>query len=111
MLDINIEFVKGVLIVRIEGKMNSINTKKIEFDLKRIIETGGIKNLIFNLDNAILEERIVLFDICNSLIRLNNGKMYICGLNKKMWNIINSEEKNYIKYKDVLSALKRMNLC
>ena len=110
MLDINIEFVRGALLVKTEGKINTLNTKRLEYDLIRIINTGGIKNLIFILDNTILEERVELFDICNSLISSNDGKMYICGLNKKMWNIIDSDNNYYTKYKDVLSALKRVNI-
>ena len=84
MLEINIEFIKGVLVVRLEGKLNNVSVKSVRDSLISIIKNGGIKYLMFILTDSNLEERIDMFDECNKLIKKNKGKMYVCGLNKKL---------------------------
>ena len=111
MLDVNIEFVKGVLFVRLDGKLNADNTKEIESNLKEIIILGGIKYLVFNISNSILEERIDLFDVCNTLIKNNKGKMFICGLKSRIECIVSSNYEVCNKVKNELSALSMVNIC
>lgn len=111
MLDVNIEFVRGALLVRLDGKLNMDNTSKLESSLKDIITAGGLKYLVFNINNSILEERIELFDTCNSLIKQNNGKMYICGLKSKIESVISSNYEFCDKINNELSALKKISLC
>lgn len=111
MLDVNIEFAKGVLFVRLQGKLNSDNTNDLEFKLTDIILTGGIKYLVFNLSNSKLEERIDLFDKCNALIKENNGKMFICGLKSKIESIVSSNYEFCDKVTDELTVLKNLCVC
>lgn len=111
MLDVNIEFVKGVLFVRLQGKLNMDNTKDLETKLIDIIVTGGIKYLVFNIKNSKLEERIDLFDRCNSLIKDNGGKMYICGLKNKIESIVGSDYEYCTKVNDELTVLKQVSIC
>lgn len=111
MLDVNIEFVKGVLFVRLQGRLNMDNTKDLETKLTDIIVTGGIKYLVFNINNSKLEERVDLFDRCNSLIKDNNGKMYICGLKNKIESIVSSDYEFCGKAKDELTILKDLSVC
>ena len=111
MLDVNIEFVKGVLFVRLDGKLNVDNTKEIESNLKEIITLGGIKYLVFNISNSVLEERIDLFEECNTLIENNDGKMFICGLKSKIECIVSSNFDVCKKVKNELSALKKVDVC
>lgn len=108
MLEINIEFVKGVLVVRLEGKLNNISVKSIRDNLLTIIKNGGIKYLMFNLTESILEERIDMFEECNKLIKKNKGKMYICGFNHKMENLITN---NYYTVDNELSILNKIEAC
>ena len=88
MLDVNIEFVRGILIVRLEGKLNNISTRSVRDNLISIIRNGGIKYLMFNIVNSNIEEKIDMFDECNKLIKENNGKMYICGLKRELLLLI-----------------------
>lgn len=111
MLDINIEFVKGILFVRLDGKLNMDNTKEIENNIKEIITLGGIKYLVFNISGSVLEERIDLFDECNNLIKENNGKMFICGLKSKIESIVSSNYEGCNKVKNELSVFKKVNVC
>jgi MFS superfamily sulfate permease-like transporter len=108
MLEINIEFVKGVLVVRLEGKLNNISVKSIRDNLLTIIKNGGIKYLMFNLTESVLEERIDMFEECNKLIKKNKGKMYICGFNKKTENLITN---NYYTVDNELSILNKIEAC
>ena len=106
-----IEFVKGVLFVRLQGNLNSDNTSELETKLTDIIVTGGIKYLVFNISNSKIEERIDLFDRCNSLIKDNNGKMFICGLKNKIESIVSSNYEYCDKAVDELTVLKRICVC
>ena len=69
MLDVNFEFVKGILFVRLDGKINYDSIKSVESNLKDIVSKGGLKYLVFNVSNAVIEERVSLFDNCNELIK------------------------------------------
>ena len=106
MLDFNIEYVRGILFVRLCGNLNIGNTKEVESKLESIINLGGIKYILFNIDDSIIEERVNLFDKCNMLIKNNDGKMYICGLKKRIDYIISSNYDVCEKVKNELSVLK-----
>lgn len=108
MLDINIEFIKGVLVVRLEGSLNNNSVKSIRDSLMSIIKNGGIKYLMFNLTDSSLEEKIDMFDECNKLIKKNKGKMYICGFNKKIENVITN---TYYTVDNELSILNEIKAC
>lgn len=108
MIDVNIEFIKGVLVVRLEGILNNTNVKSVRDSLINIIKNGGIKYLMFNLTDSSLEEKIDMFDECNKLIKKNKGKMYICGFDKETENIITS---NYYTVDNELSILNRIKAC
>lgn len=112
MLDINIEFSKGVLFVRLSGKMNSLNFINIKNNIITVLKEGGIKYLVFNIDNLKIMEKVDLFDCCNKLVKSNNGKMIICGVNDKL-NIIN--EMHILECcdnaTDELTALRMINAC
>ena len=108
MIDISIEFIKGVLVVRLEGKLNNKSVKSIRDNLLSIIRNGGIKYLMFNLNESELEEKIDMFDECNKLIKKNKGNMYICGFNKETEKLITN---NYYTVDNELSILNRIKAC
>ena len=108
MLDINIEFIKGVLVVRLEGNLNNDSVKSVRDSLISVIKNGGIKYLMFNLTESVLEERIDMFEECNKLIKKNKGKMYICGFNHNVENLITN---NYYTVDNELSILNRIKAC
>ena len=108
MIEINIEFIKGVLVVRLEGIINNRSVKSVRDSLINIIKNGGIKYLMFNLTDSSLEEEIDMFDECNKLIKKNKGKMYICGFNKKIENMITN---TYYTVDNELSILNKIKAC
>jgi hypothetical protein len=61
--------------------------------------------LVFNISNAVVEERVSLFDDCNLLIKRNEGKMFMCGLKNKLESVI-EKKLNCEKINNELSALK-----
>ena len=104
MIDYNVEFTKGVLFVRLFGMLNKFNEKHIESDLYEIIKDGGIRYLVFNIENLSIIENSNLFKTCETLINKNDGKMLLCGKN-------NFYTKDYTFTEDELSALKEFSVC
>lgn len=110
MLDVNFEFVGGILFVRLEGKINRSSVSSVNGSLTDIIIKGGIKYLVFNISNAVIEERVSLFDNCNTLIRHNGGKMFLCGLRNKLESVISSNQKCEMITNE-LTALNKISVC
>lgn len=104
MLNINIEFTKGVLFVRLDGILTNENEKSIENTITKIINDGGIRYLVFNISNLIIKSSNKLFEKVENLIKINDGKMLMCGLK-------DDHNEKYINVKDELEALRRVSLC
>lgn len=100
MLDMNLEFTKGVLFIRLIGILNKSNEEETEEKITEIVKDGGIRYVVFNTEDLSVEDDISLFDRCNELIKNNNGKMILCG------NQDNVLAYNYEFVSDELSALK-----
>lgn len=105
MLNINIEFKKGILFVRLEGILNNKNENKIENTITNVIKEGGIRYLVLNVNNLKISSKINLFSNCERFIKDNDGKMLICG----SYNDINID--CYERVQDELSALRLLSVC
>ena len=105
MIDYNVEFAKGVLFIRLFGVLNKFNEIEIENDIIDIIKSGGIRYLVFNLEDLELEEEVDLFKNCENIVKDNNGRMLICG--NYNGNYIN----NFSLVDDELSAYKEFSIC
>ena len=105
MIDYNIEFTKGILFVRLIGILNKKNESNIENDIYEIIKDGGIRHLVFNLEDLEVEDEVNLFINCENIIKSNNGKMIICG--SYNGNYINNF--NYVD--DELCAIRELSIC
>ena len=79
MIDYNVEFTKGILFIRLFGSINRFNEIEIENDILDIVNTGGIRYLVFNLEDLEIEEEIDLFKKCEDIVVNNDGRMIICG--------------------------------
>lgn len=110
MLDINMEYRKGILFVRLGGDLSNNNCSILNSSLKKIIDNNNIKFLTFNMSelNNIENEGIsIILDYNNTLIR-NNGKTFICGIKKiKVKEELNNSKilTHIIPIKDELSAV------
>lgn len=101
MIDYNIEFTKGILFIRLCGILNLSNEKDVLNEIVDVIEEGGIRNLVINVEELNIEDEITLFDRCSEIIKYNDGKMLICGDNVD----------NFEYAPDELSAIKLLSAC
>lgn len=115
MLDINMEFHKGILFVRLSGTLNKDTIDKLSLEVTNFIKENGIRNIVFNISNL---DHIDCYGI-NALLnnyeicKQNNGKSLVCGINEGVvkHRIKNSRLLNYMyETSDELSALNVINL-
>lgn len=114
MLNINLEFRKGVLFVRLEGILNKDSVVKLKNEVSLIIKDNGIQNVVFNLsklDNIDIKGINSLL-YCYEIVNKNKGKVMICGMKDNVANKIKrSRLLNYIKEtSDELSSFSLVNL-
>lgn len=115
MLDINIEFHKGILFIRLEGTLNKNTVDKLKKEVTTLIKENGIRNIVFNIGglssidcygiNALLNS----YEIC----RDNKGKTLLCGIKNNLvkHRIENSRLLKYMyETSDELSAINVINL-
>lgn len=88
MLDINMEFKQGILLVRLKGLLNGDTVGILKKDLEMIIKDNGIKYVLINLKNLSYVDYYGLEAIKQSYkqITANNGKLIICGINNLFEN-------------------------
>ncbi len=51
MLDINFEFRRGVLFIRLKGILTKVTIKKLDSDVTSLIRDNGIRNVVFNVSD------------------------------------------------------------
>lgn len=115
MLDINIEFHKGILFIRLNGYLNKSTIDKLNKEVINFIKENGISNIVYNVSslkqidcygiNALLSS----YEICKS----NKGKSLLCGMDDTVvkHRIKNSRLLNYMyEASDELSAINVINL-
>ena len=93
MLDITMEFKKGILFVRLKGIINGDTTQILNDNLTNIVKENGIKYLLINFYGVDYIDKYGLNAIKDNykIINENKGKMIICGL-----------DNNNVTYKDNL---------
>ena len=97
MLDIDMEFKKGILIVRLKGKLDNETSFVLDNDLRCLILNNGIKYLLFNVSNLDYIDERGFSVIKNNYFNIlkNNGKMLICGFDKVLDYNINLNNTFY----------------
>lgn len=105
MIDYNVEFTKGILFIRLFGSINRFNEIEIENDILDIVNTGGIRYLVFNLEDLEIEEEIDLFKKCEDIVVNNDGRMIICG------NYNGNYIENFNCVDDELAAYRSLSIC
>lgn len=111
MLEIDMEFRKGILFIRLSGKLDKTTIGKLNREVTELVKDNGIKNIVFNID------KLTSIDLkgINSLLynyelsRMNDGKAMLCGVNNSLvrYRISNSRLFNYMyEVSDELSAIK-----
>ena len=115
MLDINMEFHKGILFVRLNGDLSKGTINKLNDSVTGFIKENGIRNIVYNINglknidcygiNALLNN----YEISKS----NDGKSLVCGMKEDIvkHRIKNSRLLNYMyETSDELSAINVINL-
>lgn len=102
MVDLNIEFTRGVLFVRLAGILNEVSSMDVEEKVFEIIKDGGIRFVVFNVKNLEMSDSVKLFDKCQKLLEENDGRMIICGDEMSAYDL------EYVS--DELSALKLLSI-
>lgn len=115
MLEINYEFRKGILFIRLSGILNKNTVNKMQNEVTDMIKDNGIRNVVFNISGL---ESIDMKGINNllynyELCRNNKGKSLVCGIDNSLvrHRIENSRLLKYMtETSDELSAFNVINL-
>lgn len=84
MLDIDMEFKQGILLVRLKGILNGDTVGLLKKDLEMVIKNNGIRYVLLNLKKLSYVDIYGLEAIKQSYKKIvdNEGKLIICGINK-----------------------------
>ncbi|MBP3635089.1 MAG: hypothetical protein J6J17_01340 [Bacilli bacterium] len=104
MIDVDVEFTKGVLFVRLKGVINKSNEYVAKEKIFNIIKNGGIRYLVFNTEQLDITSDVTLFDDCEKLIKQNDGKMLICCSNMKEFATSYEHVENELLALNLLTA-------
>lgn len=100
MLNINMEYRKGILFVRLTGTFNNETSPKVEKEVSQMINQGGIKYLVFNIENVNYIDMSGIDAMMKNydMICENKGKAIVCGLNNELvrYRIENSRLLKYM---------------
>lgn len=109
MLRINMEFRKGILFVRLVGKLNHDTSYRLDEFLVKTINKHGIKNMVINLDNlySLDAEGNKVLKRASDAIKKNKGKSFVCSSSKTI-NLDYSIKKFLVK--NELTAMKILNV-
>lgn len=113
MLNINTEFRKGIMFVRLEGELKKDTIKIFNDEVIEIIKKAKISNVVFNLN----ELNLIDFKGINSILyayelcKKRKGKSLMCGNNINIKNRLKkSRLVNYVyEVSDELTAIKILN--
>ena len=115
LLEIDKQFYKGILFVRLSGELSKKTIDKLKADVSTIIKNNGIRNIVFNISNLSLIDcygiNALLYNY--ELCRDNKGNTLICGFkdNVVRKRIENSRLLNYMfETSNELSAINVINL-
>ncbi len=112
MLEIDIEFRKGIFFVRLNGILNNETKFKLNNEVTKTISLNGIKYLMLNVENLyyIDEEGIESLELIDKLINNNYGIIYISGLENNLVGKRIKSNKCLNKFKQVNSELDVLHL-
>lgn len=114
MLDINLEFVRGMLFVRLTGVLDTNTYTKLSDCLDNMIHEKGLKYFVVNLENLDSIDENGLQAIIDRYfdVALHDGQLVICGYDDQFNNNLEIENifKKIEKTNNELGALKLINI-
>ncbi len=81
MLEINMEFRKGILFVRLIGKLTEYTVSVLEKEVTRVVKEYGIANVVFNVSGLTELDQVGMQALIQNVH--SQGKLVICGLEQK----------------------------
>ena len=115
MLEIDKQFYKGILFVRLKGSLNKKTIDQLKDDVSNLIKDNGLRNIVFNISNLSsidcygINALLYNYELC----RNNKGNSLICGFRDNIVKrrIENSRLLNYMyETSNELSAINVINL-
>lgn len=97
MLNVNYEYLGGVLFVRLDGILDGRNIYLLADSIKRIINIGGIKYVVINVEKVkALNDSYIRYLIED----VKNSSIYLCGYSSSNYNsnILLNDERHVFKY-------------
>ena len=84
MLDIDMKFKHGILIVKLKGVLNKNTEYLLKNNLEETIKNNGIRYVLLNLKylKKIDNHGLVAIESCYKEVLKNKGKLILCGANK-----------------------------
>lgn len=85
MLNIDLEYKKGILFLRLNGVLNEKNCFILEDAIKNVVSKGGIKYLLINFEKLYdIDEKGIssIIDSYKEYLK-DRGKLLICGYHDK----------------------------
>lgn len=84
MLNIDIDVVRGVMFINLEGELNKRTVSLFEEEINYLVYKQGMHLFVFNFNNLNNIEYGMVEYVQNKIIEifLNCGKVAICGLNE-----------------------------
>lgn len=115
LLEIELEFKKGILFVRLNGILNKQTLNNFKNEVTKLIKETGIRNIVFNMSNLQDIDLDGIEELYNNykISKDNNGSTFVCGLGdtNKINKTINMSRllKNVEKTRGELEAIKIIN--
>lgn len=107
MLNIDMEFRKGILFVRLDGILTKNTVKDIEIEVIDKIKKGGINQVVYNLENLkeIDLKGVHALLYTYEINKQTSGRTLVCGVNETIEKLIRgSRVLNYLN--EIGSELK-----
>ena len=97
MLNIDMRFEKGILIVDLDGELTEKNSIKIKKHLTELIKDNGVRYVMINFDNISKIDNYGIASIIENYkaINKNRGKLILCGITHVLRNNTNVYENIY----------------
>lgn len=111
MLEIDIDVVKGIMFIHLEGDLTMDTINDFEKELNYLIYKQGMHFFVFNFKDIKNIEYGIISWLQNKLVEifLSCGNVVMCGLNKLCQNKLGMQEKLYYVNNE-MEALKLLNV-
>ena len=108
MLEINMEFRKGILFIRLTGDLNIKTINIFNEEVIPVILKHGLKYIVVNLDklDKIDVSGIETLMNLNELVSRWDGKASLCSVNKSIKNNFTQLDSKFYDASDELNALE-----